>query len=244
MAIDFESVPGVPIPGGGPQNPFAPAITVPIATTAVSAMVIARAVVFLGWSLREATGGGNAVFEFIDGGDDNGPSLGVGEIMLGAAEPGTSGVVVGNQSGSNAVQTANLGGVGGQLAVVTKALVDGLGATAGTEVTATLTGTVSPSTINIPVSVPAGVTTPITPRVLDFGDGLPAASVGGTISLTLPAFGAGNTLEQATLIGYTQEVGGGSDTHWLGPSGILARSGVRLRVVSGSVRGCIWARLG
>lgn len=113
--------------------------------------------------------------------------------------------VVAISTGANAVQNANLGGVAGRTAFLQKVMIMGLGATAATEVDATIVGTVSSQTIHIPVSVPAGVTVPLSPEpiVLDFGAaGIPVAAVGGTITCSLPAFGAGNTQEEIIAIGY------------------------------------------
>ena len=119
-------------------------------------------------------------------------------------ESGTVAQVVNTSTGAAAQQNANLGGVTGLTPVVTKVMILGLGATSATTVNATLTGTISPSTINIPVTVPAGVTTAITPVVIDFGTGIPCSAVGGTITLTVPSFGSGNTQEEAIIIGYFQ----------------------------------------
>jgi len=91
----------------------------------------------------------------------------------------------------------------GQDSYCTGFVITGLGATAASGVTATLSGT-SATALNFVVAVPVGVTTGITPLMVVFGEPLQSTSQNTAIVLTVPSFGAGNTLAAATLLGYNE----------------------------------------
>jgi hypothetical protein len=146
------------------------------------------------------------------------------------------------QQGANVALAASIGGIPGLVTIVQTIRIVGLGATAATEVQATLTG-VQGGTITYPVNVPAGVAVPITPVVDSWGGrGLVGNAVGATVTLNLPAFGAGNTFAEVEIQGYAT-IGAGIDrTQWYGPDGVFAEGGVHLRVIFGTVRGAVYMR--
>jgi hypothetical protein len=241
VTVDITAL-GEDLPGGGPNIPGDRVITVPWGTTAVDQQLVGPAHYLLGWSARESTGLAGAVAELIDGGDNNGSLLGV--ICLDSGfDPSSSQTPAANTAnGANSVATATIGGGAGTLAFVTSIRIEGLGATAATEVQATLTGVLG-GTITYPVNVPAGAAVPIAPIEDNFGGrGLQASAAGVAISLSLPAFGAGNTFSEVEVQGYIQVAASNGDTQWLGDSGIYVQAGLRLHVVSGSVRGAVWIR--
>ena len=80
--------------------------------------------------------------------------------------------------------------------------VTGAGATAASIVTVTLNGLYSGITMQWDIAIPAGVTTPITPLVLNFTPPISGGTIGAGNTLTVPAFGAGNTNAKANLRGY------------------------------------------
>lgn len=75
------------------------------------------------------------------------------------------------------------------------------GATAASNVVATITGLLG-GTISFIVAVPAGVNTQVSPIILQFQRPLPASAVNTAITLTVPALGAGNTHCVANIHGY------------------------------------------
>jgi FAD/FMN-containing dehydrogenase len=86
---------------------------------------------------------------------------------------------------------------------VTALTITGLGATAGSGVTATLSG-LAAGNMSFVVAVPAGVLVGATPLVVPFPEPLQSTSQNVAIVLTVPSFGAGNTLAAATLHGYNE----------------------------------------
>jgi hypothetical protein len=241
VSIDVADL-GDLVPGAGPDDKLGPAIVVPVGTVAASATVVNFAHILVGWSFRESTGLGNAVAELIDGGDDNGALVACLSLSP-AFDPAAAQTPADNTAtGANAAIAATIGGGAGTLVFVQSLRIEGLGATAAAEVQATLTGVLG-GTITYPVSVPAGVAVPIAPVVDSFpGRGLQAAATGTAITLNLPAFGAGNTFAEVELQGYIQTAAEVSDTQRLADTGLLITSGLRVRVISGSVRGTVWIR--
>ena len=238
--VEYETeAPGRPL-GPGPSTLKGPPFSFPFGPTSVDVPLVTRDVMLAGYSIRESTGLAGAVVELYDGGNASGTLL--ASITLNASSSPLAGKTPASStlSGGNAQQAPSIGGVAGTTAVVKQALILGLGATAATEVQATLAGVLG-GTITLPVAVPAGATVPITPVQALFGDeGLPASGAGQAITLTLPAFGAGNTFEQASVIGYIQAVAGNAQTQWFGDPGLWVRSGLFLHLVAGSVKGTIW----
>jgi hypothetical protein len=230
------------VPGGGPTDKMGPAITVPTGTVSASQTVVNLACILVGYSFREATGLGNAVAELLDGGDDNGALIACLNLSP-AFDPAAAQTPTDNTAtGANASVVATLTAGAGNLLFLQSLRIEGLGATAASEVQATLTG-VAGGTITYPVNVPAGVLVPIAPVTDSFpGRGLPASASGTNIVLTLPAFGAGNTFAEAELQGYIQTAAEVSDTQRLADSGLWVTTSLRLRIISGSVRGAVHIR--
>jgi len=239
---DIEIAAGELIPGGGPTHREGLVIAVPFPATAVSMPLLGGDCILLGWSFCEATGFASAAVELFDGGSA-GASLLASLPLTPSADPSASQIQLAQTTvTANAQAVATLAGVPGLTTFVDGILIEGLGATAGATVDATITGLLG-GTIHVPVVVPAGVATPITPVSIEFaGRGFPAAAAGGNVSLTVPAFGAGNTQEQATIQGYAQGGAGASANQWLGDSGIYVQSGLFLNVLFGTVKGSIFIR--
>ena len=240
--IEFEAVVGGTAPDTVSSDDYGPAVCVPTGTLAASANIVTAGCRVLGWSFREATGLGGAIAELLNGGDDNSPLIGVLGLDTGFDPAASQTPAAQTTQGANSAIVASIGGVAGTLVFITSLRISGLGATAATEVQAGLGGVLG-TTITYGVTVPAGVTTAIAPVVDSFGGrGLPASATGQAISLNVPAFGAGNTFAQAEVQGYIQTAANAADTQWFGDRGLGADAGVRVRVISGSVRGSVWIR--
>lgn len=239
----------VQVDSGGPmvEAPGAVAtglagVSLPLPFGPISAFtsLLGPACVLTGWSIREATGLAGAVIEIVSGGAGTFEVL--AEVALTAGFDPTASQTPAAQtaSGANAAQVASITAGAGLFAFLTSLRINGLGATAASVVTATLTG-VQGGTLSYPVSVPAGVTVPITPVTDTFGTrGIQSAAAGGTISLNLPAFGAGNTLELAEVSGYVQASAGTERTAGPASDGVQARNGLAINVISGSVKGVLY----
>lgn len=87
----------------------------------------------------------------------------------------------------------------GMRAFVTGFEITGGGATTGSTITVTLTGLVG-GTISYAFQVPTGAAVPVS-LVVEFSQPIPAASLGGTVALNVPSFGAGSTGQSAVLHG-------------------------------------------
>lgn len=243
MGIDFETALLETPPGAPASGYHGFIIPVPFAATSASQLLFGPACALMGWSIRESTGLAGAIVELLSGGSSGGELLASLSLTAGFDPSAAQTPQSSSASGGNAVQTATIPAVAGVFGFITSLRITGLGATAATEVTATLTG-VQGGTINYPVSVPAGAAVPITPVIDSFGTrGLQASAVNTAIVLTLPAFGVGNTLEAVSITGYTQLAAGTDRTANCPGDGLQARSGVFLNVVSGTVKGTIWVRI-
>lgn len=106
----------------------------------------------------------------------------------------------GNVANGSAAAALAAGGAG-TTNYVTGFTITGAGATAASVVSATLAGVIG-GTMTFTVAVPAGVTTAITPLLVDFGTPVPASTTNTAITLTLPALGAGNTNASVTIRGF------------------------------------------
>ncbi len=122
----------------------------------------------------------------------------------GAAVAGTAATVANVAASSGvvaaAVATGTLPAVSGQTNAVSGFQITGLGATGATVVVATLTGVLG-GTQSYEVTVPAGVTTAISPVIVNFNPPLPATGTNVAISISVPSFGAGNTNAEANIQG-------------------------------------------
>ena len=112
--------------------------------------------------------------------------------------PGTP--LVGNSSGGAQSNNCTITAPAGQTAYVQGFTVTGLGATAASGITVTLSdGT---NTLKFTMTIVAGATTAVTPLTYTFTQPFPASATGATWTLTVPTFGAGNTNASATLYGF------------------------------------------
>lgn len=249
MAIDLELEVGPVLPTSGPSGIPGDPICVPVPVTTGTLLIVGRDCYLVGWSFRETTGTAPAVAELFDGASTGGAFVAAIDLTGGSFGGINQTPVAQALNGANAIQAPQIGGGAGTLAFVQSITITGLGATASSEVTAVLSGLLGGS-INYPITVPTGATVPITNVFDSFGTiGIQASAAATPIVLTLPAFGAGNTLEQAALNGYTQASpapgstsGGGSNTQSFGGRGLQIRSGLFLNVVSGSIKGAVYIR--
>ena len=243
MIPELEAGVALPIPGAGPTGLVGQIITVPILTTTTSVQVMGRDCYLMGFSFRETTGTGGAVAEIIDGFNSSGPFVAAVNLVGGFDVQASQTPAATSSSAGNAALAPAIGGGAGLTTFVTSIRITGLGATGSSEVTATLTGVLG-GTISYPITVPAGATTPITPIFDSFGTrGLQATGPATAITLNVPAFGAGNTLEEASIVGYTTAAAGAGLTQGIPGDGIYIRSGVFLNVISGSLKGAVWIRI-
>jgi hypothetical protein len=81
--------------------------------------------------------------------------------------------------------------------------IRGLGATAGSSVSASLTGLLG-GTMSFRLEIPTGPTVEMVPLLVQFDDAIPASGPNVAITLNVPNFGAGNTDVGAMIWGYSQ----------------------------------------
>jgi hypothetical protein len=134
----------------------------------------------------------------------NGVLNGTAGALIVAATDYPSGAVpiVGAQSGVNSALSVGLPGVVGKTTYITGFEVTGAGATAAAVLTVSLFNLVGSITGLYTLVIPAGVTTGITPLMVEFAKPIPAFAQNTGITLGVPAFGAGNTNATATAHGY------------------------------------------
>lgn len=85
---------------------------------------------------------------------------------------------------------------------MTTLIISGFGATPAVNVTATVNNIYQFGNLSIAVAIPAGTTNAMTPIVMTFPWPIPANTVNESISLSVPAFGSGNTAAYAALFGF------------------------------------------
>lgn len=242
MGIDVETLVGAPIRGGGRTSRTGRVIAVPFGPTSTPQVLLGGPAYLMGWSIKESTGTGLAIVELVDGGGASGVLVACIDLDAAADPAGSQTPADSTSSGSNAQQVATITPGAGITAFIQSLRITGLGATAAVEVTAVLAGVLGGS-INYPVSVPAGVAVPIAPVEDTFpGRGLAGSAPAQAITLTLPAFGAGNTLESASIQGYLQGTSATAQSQTLSPDGVLLQAGLFLNILSGSIRGAVWIR--
>lgn len=242
MAVDFVRGPLVE-PQGAPASGLAGAI-IPVQFGPISSdtLLFGPACLLMGWSIRESTGLAGALVELYGSGSATGELLASLALTSGFDPSASQTPSAQSSSGANAQQVATITPGAGLFAFITTLRIDGLGATGSTVVTATLTG-VQGGTRSYPVTVPTGATVAISPVTDSFGTrGLQSSAAAQAISLTVPAFGAGNTLQEAEINGYVQAVAGSDRTQTTPSPGLQARGGVFIHVISGSVKGTVWVR--
>ena len=103
---------------------------------------------------------------------------------------------------ANAVAAASITPTSLQRAYTTGFEVTGLGATSAATILATLSNLIGSVTFTYIIQVPAGVTTAISALSVHFDQPIPAASVGTAITISVPAFGSGNTNVCVNLEGF------------------------------------------
>lgn len=109
--------------------------------------------------------------------------------------------VVDGSSNANGSFSVTLPAVAGKTNYVTGIIISGSGATAAAAKYAVLSG-VGPYDMYLHLTVPAGVADSSVVLNLQFAKPLPATAANQAISLLVPAFGAGNTLESAIIWGF------------------------------------------
>lgn len=128
-----------------------------------------------------------------------GPAIG-NPIPIIALPAGT--VVIGSSgSVANAAAAATLPGAAGKTTYITGFQCTASGATAGLDVTVTLTGLIS-SNMSFTFTFPAGALVGAQPLIVAFSQPIPASAPNTAIVLTLPAGGVGNTNATATAQGF------------------------------------------
>ncbi len=102
---------------------------------------------------------------------------------------------------SAALMVPSIPGVAGKMTYITGFDITGGGAASQTVVTVTLSGlAVNPA---FAVSVVAlGPSVPMVPIVKVFPQPIPASTMGGTVGISLPSFGAGNIAAAVNLYGF------------------------------------------
>jgi hypothetical protein len=103
---------------------------------------------------------------------------------------------------ANASSTLNLPGVAGKTTYMTGLEVTGLGATAAGSVTVSIYLAGSALTLYFVVPIPAGVTTGISPLIVQFPTPISAGGANAVIQTTMPAFGSGNTAACLNVHGF------------------------------------------
>lgn len=111
--------------------------------------------------------------------------------------------LVDSTSTANAICTATLATAATERAYLQKAIIGGLGATAAGSALVTIAGAEGEDIV-FPILVPAGATVPLTPLVLDFNPPLRGA-VGDDITVSVAAFGSGNTRADVAAIGWKDQ---------------------------------------
>jgi hypothetical protein len=97
--------------------------------------------------------------------------------------------------------TATLPAVAGRTTYLTGFYIDGLGATAGSVIEVTVSGTLGGS-FTRKLTIPAGAAVAITPLSMAFETPIPSSAVNTAIVVTVPSFGAGNTNAIVRAWGY------------------------------------------
>lgn len=102
---------------------------------------------------------------------------------------------------ANATASATIGPSAGKTSFLTGFEVTGAGSTAGAVVPVTITGALG-GTITYVLVVPAGVTTSITPLIVNFPNPIPSSAANVALVVSAAAFGAGNTNAAVVAHGY------------------------------------------
>lgn len=225
-------------------------IPVNIPSGAASGILLSRPCILAGFSLRETTGTADLQVEFLDSTGAGGPV--VAEQTILAPLPGSVGQVITDlDASSTAAASANnvtLAALAGATTYITGFEITGDGATGASIITITVTGVLG-GTKTYFLTIPAGVSTAITPLIVEYARPIPASGLNVAIVVNVPSFGSGNTNAAVTAHGYQLTTGstagqsGQTATSDLGEPGVLCRGGLYLRVITGSVVGSAWVRV-
>jgi len=112
--------------------------------------------------------------------------------MLAAIQAPSGASVADNATGAAGAITATLAAAAAKTTHITGFHVDGLGATAGSVIEVTITGTLG-GTMRFKLTIPAGVTAAIARLAVQFARPIPASALNTAIVVNVPTFGAGNT---------------------------------------------------
>lgn len=115
-----------------------------------------------------------------------------GRLMVTNEATVASSVAAFSPNEANAIATAQLPAVAGETNYLAGFYIQGTGATAASDVLATVTG-LEGGTMEIPIAVPAGVDVQLAPISIQFTQPLPASAADVAIVITLPALGSGST---------------------------------------------------
>ena len=107
-------------------------------------------------------------------------------------------------SSANAAAANNLTlpGVAGKRTFISGFVVSGGGATGASVIAITVSGVGASGTLNFALPIPAGATAAVQPLNVQFSPPLAANADNQAISLTVPSFGAGNTVDAASAWGF------------------------------------------
>jgi len=107
-------------------------------------------------------------------------------------------------TGAAAAITATLAAVVGKRTFISGFAVDGLGATAGSVIEVTVTGTLG-GTLRYKLTIPAGAAVALAgPLRIEFARPIPASADNTAIVVNVPSFGAGNTSAIASAHGFNR----------------------------------------
>lgn len=123
-----------------------------------------------------------------------------GNVGILPAPIGSTPVAASSANQANASAVALLNGVVGKTTYLSEVVINVGGATAASQVILTITGLLG-GTMNIPINVQAG-NIANAPIQLSFANPLPASAVNTSITVTLPALGAGSTAASVTASGF------------------------------------------
>jgi hypothetical protein len=105
-----------------------------------------------------------------------------------------------NQSANTPI-TATLPAVAGMTNYVTKVMASATGATAAQATNIGISGLINGASISQMIGIPAGVSNAVSLDI-NFDPPIPAYAANTAITLTLPAAGAGNTLQTVSIFGF------------------------------------------
>lgn len=123
----------------------------------------------------------------------------VGGTPVATSQGGTD--LTASSTGAATGLTETLAGASGKTTYISGFEVTGLGATAASGITITVTGTIT-GTLSYVLAIPAGVTLGVVPLLVEFARPIPASALNTAIVVNVPSFGGGNALAAATAHGF------------------------------------------